>query len=115
MDPMVVKYVGLSGIVYGLHGLLAAAQIGLGLFLIANGWILLSDKWELGKWATRFGLTINEHLRHNRLNGWLVIATGIALFLPIAGLPHLIGIIACPVAMYWIIAGAGVRVHHLGR
>jgi hypothetical protein len=46
---MVIKYVGLSGIVYGLHGLLALAQIALSLFLLANGKILLSDKKHLGK------------------------------------------------------------------
>ena len=104
MDPMVVKYVGLSGIVYGLHGLLAAAQIALGLFLLANGRILLSDKSQLGKWATRFGLTVNERLRLNPLNGWLMIATGAALILPILGLSHWLAVVACPLAIYWIAA-----------
>ena len=104
MDPMVVKYVGLSGIVYGLHGLLAAAQIALGLFLMANGKILLSDKKQLGKWATRFGLTINERLSQKPLNGWLMIVTGAGLILPILGLPHWSAIAACPLAIYWIIA-----------
>ena len=101
---MVVKYVGLSGIVYGLHGLLAAAQIALGLFLLANGRILLSDKKKLGKWASRFGLMTNERLSHNPLNGWLMIATGAALMIPILGLPHWFAIAACPIAIYWIVA-----------
>jgi hypothetical protein len=104
MDPMVVKYVGLSGIVYGLHGLLAAAQIALGLFLLANGRILLSDKKKLGKWATRLGLMANERLSQKPLNGWLMIATGAALIFPIFGLPHWFAVVACPIAIYWIMA-----------
>ena len=104
MDPMVIKYVGLSGIVYGLHGLLAVAQVALGLFLLANGKILLSEKKQLGKWATRFGLTVNERFSQNPINGWLMILTGVALLLPILGLPHWLAIAACPLAIYWIIA-----------
>lgn len=104
MDPMVVKYVGLSGIVYGLHGLIAVAQIAIGLFLLANGRILLSDKKQLGKWATRFGLTVNDRLSQNPLNGWLMIATGAALIFPILGLPHWFAVVACPIAIFWIIA-----------
>ena len=104
MDPMVVKYMGLSGIVYGLHGLLAAAQIALGMFLLANGRILLSNKQQLGTWATRFGLRVNERLSRNPLNGWLMMATGAALLLPIVGLPHWLAVAACPLAIYWITA-----------
>ena len=104
MDPMVVKYLGLSGVIYGLHGLLALAQIALGLYLLVNGKILLSDKQQLGKWATRLGLTVNGRLSQKPLNGWLMIGTGAALILPILGLPHWLAIAACPAAIYWIIA-----------
>lgn len=103
MDPMVVKYVGLSGIVYGLHDLLAAARLALGLFLLANGRILLSGKKQLGKWASRCGLTVNEQLSQKPLNGWLMIVTGAALILPILGLPHWLAVAACSLAIYWII------------
>ena len=76
MDAMVVKYVGLAGIVYGIHAFLAIAQIALSMFLLANGKILLSNKKQLGKWAGRLGLTPNERLSRNPLNGWLMMLTG---------------------------------------
>lgn len=107
MDPMVIKYVGLSGIIYGLHVLLALAQIGLCLFLVLNGKILLSNKRHLGKWAGRFGLIINERFGQNPINGWLMILTGVALILPLLGLSYWIAIVACPVSIYWIIALTG--------
>ena len=101
---MVIKYVGLSAIIYGLHALLALAQIGLCLFLVANGKILLSNKKQLGKWPDRFGLTTNERLSQNSINGWLMILSGIALILPLFGLSYWIAVIACPVSIYWIMA-----------
>lgn len=104
MDAMVIKYVGLSAIIYGLHAILALAQVLLCLFLVANGKILLSDKKQLGKWSDRFGLTLNEQLRQNSLNGWLMILTGVALILPLVGLSYWIAVAACPVSIYWIMA-----------
>jgi len=104
MDVMVIKYVGLAGIVYGIHAFLAIAQIALCLFLVANGKILLSNKKQLGKWADRLGLSLNERLSQNSLNGWLMIVTGVALILPLFGLSYWIAVIACPVSIYWIMA-----------
>lgn len=104
MDPMVIKYVGLSGIIYGLHALLALAQVLLCLFLFANGRLLLSGNREPGKWAGRLGLKQNERLGKNPLNGWLMILTGIALILPLLGLSYWIAVIACLVSIYWITA-----------
>lgn len=104
MDAMVIKYVGLAGIVYGVHAFLALAQVLLCLFLVANGKILLSDKKQLGKWSNRFGLTLNERLRQNSLNGWVMILTGVALILPLFGLSIWIAVVACPVSIYWIMA-----------
>ncbi len=103
MDPMVIKYVGLSGIVYGLHALLALAQIGLCLFLVLNGRVILSNKKQLGKWGSRFGLTINERLSQKTISGWLMILTGVALVLPLLGLSYWFAVVACPVSIYWII------------
>ena len=104
MNPMVIKYVGLTGVVYGIHVLLAIAQIALCIFLIANGRILLSEKRELSVWARRFGLRQNERMSKNSLNGWLMILTGIAFVLPVIGLPYWLAIIACPIAVYWIVS-----------
>lgn len=101
---MVIKYVGLAGIVYGVHAFLALAQVLLCLFLVANGKILLSDKKQLGKWSNRFGLTLNERLRQNSLNGWIMIITGVAFILPLFGLSYWIVVVACPVSIYWIMA-----------
>lgn len=99
-----IKYVGLSAIIYGLHAFLALAQIFLCLFLVVNGKILLSDKKHLGKWSNRFGLTLNERLSQNPLNGWLMILTGVALILPLLGLSYWIAVVACPVSIYWIMS-----------
>ena len=101
---MVIKYVGLAGVIYGIHTLLAIAQIGLGLFLVANGKILLSGNKHLGKWSNRFGLILNDRLGQNPLNGWLMVITGVALILPILGLSYWIAVIACPISIYWITA-----------
>jgi hypothetical protein len=101
---MVIKYVGLSAIIYGLHAFLALTQVLLCLFLAANGKILLSDKKQLGKWSNRFGLTLNKRLSQSSLNGWFMILTGVALILPLLGLSYWIAVIACPVSIYWIMA-----------
>ena len=107
MDAMVVKYVGLAGIVYGIHAFLAIAQIALSMFLLANGKILLSNKKQLGKWAGRLGLTPNERLSRNPLNGWLMMLTGVALILPLFGLSYWIAVVACPLSIYWIVSLKG--------
>jgi len=102
MDAMVIKYVGLAGVVYGTHAYLAVAQVALCLFLMASGAILLSDRKPPGKWASRLGLMTNERLGKKPLYGWLMLATGAALILPLFGLPHWFAVIACPVSFYWI-------------
>jgi len=103
MDPMVIKYLGLAGITYGTHAFLAVAQLLLCVYLVANGIALLSSKGNLGKWATRFGLVVNENLRANSLNHWLMIATGVALILPLFGMSYWLAVVACPITIYWII------------
>ncbi len=103
MDPTVLKYVGLTSIVYGLHGFLAIAQVALGLFLLVNGKLLLSDAEQVGKWGRRFGLQINKALKEKTIYGWLMILTGAALLLPILINTYWLTIIACPIAIYWLI------------
>lgn len=103
MDPMVIKYLALAGITYGTHAYLAAAQILLCLYLIANGLVLLSSTEKLGKWAGRFGLVVNQEIRYNRLRNWLMIATGVAFILPLFGVSYWIAVIACPIAIYLIL------------
>jgi hypothetical protein len=102
MDAMVIKYVGLAGVVYGTHIYLAIAQIALCLFLVVSGAILLSNRKQLGKWAPRLGLMTNERLGQNSLYGWLMLGTGTALILPLFGLSHWFAVIACPLSFYWI-------------
>lgn len=104
MNPMVLKYVGLTGIVYGIHVYLAISQILLGIFLVTNGTILLTSKKNLSIWATRLGLVVNEWLGKKSINGWFMITTGIALLLPLLGFPFWLTIIACPISVYWILA-----------
>lgn len=102
MDAMVIKYLGLAVVVYGTHAFLAFAQIALCLFLMANGAILLSNRKQLGKWASRFGFMASERLGQNSLYGWLMLGTGAVLILPLFGLPHWFAVIACLVSFYWI-------------
>lgn len=102
MDSMVLKYVGLTAIVYGFHIVLAIAQIALGLFLIANGKLLLSDTEQVGKWGKRFGLQKTTTLKEQTINGWLMILTGAILLLPILTNTYWLTILACPVAVYWL-------------
>lgn len=104
MDPMVIKYLGLATITYGTHAFLAVAQVTLCLFLITNGVCLLSGKTLRGKWFSRLGLATSEKLGQDRLNGWLMILTGLGLILPLLGVPHWIGIIACAASIYWLLA-----------
>ncbi|MFT5730007.1 MAG: hypothetical protein ACI8PB_004181 [Desulforhopalus sp.] len=104
MNPMVIKYVGLTGIAYGIHVYLALAQVALCLFLVANGMILLSKKDELSVWPTRLGLRINERARKWSINGWLMILTGITLILPLFGLPYLLAVAACAASVIWMIS-----------
>lgn len=101
MNPMVVKYVGLAGVTYGIHVYLALAQLALGLFLIGNGSLLLSDRILLSKWYSRMGFRLNQQLR-SPLISWLMILTGVALLLPLFGVTHLAAVVACPIAIYWI-------------
>ncbi len=102
MDLMVIKYIGLAWVVYGTHAYLAFAQVALGLFLMANGVILLWNVKQLGKWAPRLGLVTNERIEQNSPNGWLMLVTGAALILPLFGLPYWLALVACPVSFYWI-------------
>ena len=107
IDMMVVKYVGLAWVVYGIHTYLAFAQVVLSLFLMANGVILLKDRTQLGKWAQWFGLVPSGRLGQKPFNGWLMLITGVALILPLFGLPHWFAVAACPVGFYWVMALSG--------
>lgn len=104
---MVIKYLGLSGITYGTHALLAIAQIALCIFMVANGVILLSKKTQVGKWAARFGLAASEKLGQTPVKGWLIILTGVGLIVPLFGVSHWIAIISCTASIYWLIALSG--------
>lgn len=103
MNPMVIKYVGLTGIAYGIHVYLALAQVILSLFLVASGYILLSRKETISVWPARLGLRISEQARKWSLNGWLLIATGITLLLPLLGLPYWLTIVSCAVSVFWLL------------
>lgn len=99
---MVIKYIGLAWVVYGAHAYLAFAQVALSLFLVTNGAILISNRQQLGKWAQLLGFTTNEQLGQKALNGWLMLATGVILILPLFGLPYWLAVITCPIAFYWV-------------
>lgn len=117
MDPMVLKYLGLSGAAYGTHVYLLIVQICLFLFLVINGSILLSQKRNLPKFTTLLGFRVNEQLAGNSINGWLMILTGIAFIFPVVGLSHWFAIVASPVAIYWLIVLAkdGVSISRVKR
>jgi hypothetical protein len=99
MDPMVVKYLGLAGITYGMHAFLTIAQIVLCFYLFTNGILLLSSKEMVGKWASRFGLVADIGVERNNFQNWLMIGTGVAFILPSFGASYWIAVIACPVAI----------------
>jgi len=103
MDPMVIKYLALAGIAYGTQAYLAIAQILICVYLIASGTLQLSSKETLGNWARRFGLVTSWEIRKSNLKSWLMIATGIAFILPLFGLSYWITVVACPIAVFWII------------
>ena len=71
MNPMVLKYVALTGIVYGIHLFLSIVQLVLCLFLIANGILLLSRKNDLSVWPARLGLKFHSKV-FNRKNHLLL-------------------------------------------
>lgn len=102
MDPMVVKYLALASITYGTQAGLAIAQILLGLYMVVSGIVHLSSKKSLGKWAGRFGLVVNQKIKQRPWMSWLMIATGIALILPLFGLSYWIAVVACVIAIYCI-------------
>ena len=104
MDAMVIKYLLLTVVAYGLHTFLAIAQILLALFMIFCGVIHLKNKVHLGAWASRFGLLLNEQIGQNTVNSWLMVLTGVFLLLPLLGLSYWFGAIGCAAAVYWIIA-----------
>lgn len=104
MDAMVIKYLLLTVVAYGLHTFLAITQILLALFLIVSGVIHLRDNWQLGKWSSRIGFVKNEQLVHKPLNCWLMMVTGLLLIVPLFGLSHWFGVFGCAAAIYWIIA-----------
>jgi hypothetical protein len=103
MDPMVVKYLGLATISYGMQAFLAIAQILLCVYLLASGMVQLSSKERLGKWAGRFGLVVNPEIRQKRWLSWLMITTGIAFILPLFGLSYWFAVVACAIAIYCIL------------
>ncbi len=104
MDPMVLKYLALAGAAYGIHACLAVAQILLCVYLTASGLVLLSSKERLGKWAGRFGLVVNQDARRSKSRSWLMIVTGVSLALPLFGIPYWVAVIACPVAIFWLLS-----------
>ena len=104
MDPMVVKYLGLAAITYGMHAFLAIAQILLCVYLLASRIVHLSSREHLGKLAGCFGLVVNPAIREKQWLSWLMIGTGIAFILPLLGLSHWIAVAACAIATYSILA-----------
>lgn len=106
MDPMVLKYLGLAGVTFGVHAYLTVAQVMLCLYLIVNGFFLFSNKGSLGKWPGRLGLVVNRELTSNKSTALLMFATGIALILPLFGVSYWVAVIACPVAIILIVKSA---------
>jgi hypothetical protein len=100
---MVVKYLGLAAITYGTHAYLGIAQILLCVYLVASGIVSLSSNNRSSKWAGRFGLVANKEGRKNNVQSWLMIGTGIAFLLPLFGISYWVAVIACPIAIYWIL------------
>jgi hypothetical protein len=103
MNPMVVKYVALTGLLYGAHAYLAVVQVLLCIFLISSGIIMLSVNMQVGKWPRRLGLIGNRELDGVNWKSWLMIVTGITFILPIFGITYWVVVLACPVAIYLII------------
>lgn len=103
MDPMVLKYLGLAGITYGTHAYLALAQVILCVYLAISGLVSLSQEKQVGKLARRFGLVANKEGRTTKVQSWLMVATGIAFILPLFGISYWVAVIACPIAIYWIV------------
>lgn len=104
MDPMVIKYLLLTVVAYGLHTFLAFTQIILALFLICSAVINLRNKSRISKWPSRLGLVINEQLAEKPLHSWLMVLTGIFLFLPLLKLSYWFAVIGCIASVYWILS-----------
>ncbi len=102
MDSMVVKYLLLATVTYGLQLLLSISQIALCLFLIISGLLHLSPNKVLGKKALMLGLVINPNIQQKAWLKGLLFITGIALIIPLFGLSYWIAVAACPVALYCI-------------
>lgn len=109
MDAMVIKYLMLTTVAYGLHTFLALTQFLLALFLIISGVNHLRNKSRLGRLATRFGFIINKQEIKKPIKSWLMVFTGILLLFPLLGLSYWFGVISCIVAIYWIIALAKTK------
>lgn len=106
MDPMVLKYLGLAGVTFGVHAYLTLSQIALCLYLIVNGLLLLSSRDSLGKWLSRLGLVASRESAGNKPTALLMLAMGVALILPLFGAPYWVAVIACPVAIILIVKSA---------
>lgn len=103
MDFMVIKYLGLSGAVYGTHLFLAISQLLLGVFFIASGVMVLSSKKETGKWLSKCGFVVHKDIEPDKIASVMMIIVGIAFLLPVLGASYWLAIIACPFAIYLLL------------
>ena len=100
---MVLKYLALATVTYGLQLFLSISQIILCLYLIINGILHLSPNKILGKKALMLGFIINENVQQKPWMIGLLFITGIAQIMPLFGLSYWIAVAACPVAIYCIL------------
>jgi hypothetical protein len=115
MDPMVLKYLGLAGVTFGVHAYLTVAQVALCLYLVVNGFLLLSAREDLGKWPKRLGLVANGDLSGNKVIAFLMLVTGVAFILPLLGASYWVAVVACPVAIVLIVKSAKSLAAHGDR
>jgi len=102
MDLMVIKYLGIAAVTYGTHLYLAIIQILLAGFLIITGILHLSNISTLGNIFRKFGFTVNKGVENKSGHSVFMIATGLVLLLPLAGISYWVAIVALPVAIYFI-------------
>ena len=107
---------------YGMQLMFSVFQLLLSLYLIVSGALCIFSPAQDSKWLQRFGLNTDYLTENRRVFGWLKIALGIAMLLPISlGAPFWVTSIACLSAFLLILylgrqkAVSGKRAGRLAR
>jgi hypothetical protein len=103
MSLIVLKYMSWAAMSYGMQLFLSLTQVLLSLYLIVSGGFNIVSNAPNGKWLQRLGLSTGNPPGDRRMVGWLKIALGITMLLPISlGAPFWFTSIACLAGFFFI-------------